>query len=225
MEQYDWAGKRAHYRAFSFELGKVQSKDIKQQVVNMFANVSQQLAVSIAEAIGVEGPKDVKESSVTKSSPALSQEANPIKGVATRKIAVLAGNGFNGKDVSKIMKEFKKAGTRPEIVSDKQGFVKGDDGTEMEVSHTFLTADSVLFDAVYIAGGLRANPKVKKEAVYFMNEAFGHFKTVGASHDGVDLVAGLSADAGVVSEANPSEDFADTFLNALAEHRHWNRQV
>ncbi len=211
--------------AFSFELGKVQSKDIKQQVVNMFADVSQQLAVSIADAIGVKGPKDVKESSVTKSSLALSQEANPIKGVATRKIAVLAGNGFNGKDVSKIMKEFEKAGTRPEIVSDKQGFVKGDDGTEMEVSHTFLTADSVLFDAVYAAGGLSADMKAKKEAVYFINEAFDHFKTVGASHDGIDLSADLPADTGVVTEASPSKDFADTFLNALAEHRHWNRQV
>lgn len=211
--------------AFSFELGKVQSKDIKQQVVNMFANVSEELAVSIAEAIGAEAPKGVKESSVTKSSPALSQEANPIKGIATRKIAVLAGHGFNGKDVRNILEEFEKAGTRPEIVSDKQGFVKGDDGMEIEVSHTFLTVDSVLFDAVYVAGGLNADPKVKKEAVYFANEAFSHFKTVGASHDGVDLIADLPADEGVVSEANPSKDFADTFLNALAEHRHWNRQV
>ncbi|OAH53159.1 hypothetical protein [Bacillus sp. 37MA] len=123
------------------------------------------------------------------------------------------------------MKEFEKAGTRPEIVSDKQGFVKGDDGTEMEVSHTFLTADSVLFDAVYAAGGLSTDMKAKKEAVYFINEAFGHFKTVGASHDGIDLIADLPADTGVMTEASPSKDFADTFLNALAEHRHWNRQV
>lgn len=217
---------REHIKeAFSFELGKVQSKDIKQQVVNMFANVSGQLAMAIADAIGVEAPKGIKESNVTKSSQALSQEANPIKGVATRKIAVLAGNGFNGKDVSKTIKEFEKAGTRVEIVSNKQGFIKGDDGTEIEVSHTFLTADSVLFDAVYAAGGLSTDTKMKKQADYFINEAFGHFKTVGASHDGVDLIAKLPADPGVVTEVKPSKDFADTFLNALAEHRHWHRQV
>ncbi|MCP3762176.1 catalase [Domibacillus sp. A3M-37] len=211
--------------AFSFELGKVNSKDVRQQVVNMFANVNVELAKTVAEAIGVQAPTDVPESTVTKSSDALSQEKNPVKGVATRKIAVLAGEGFSGKEMTEIYKAFEKAGTRPEVVSTKQGTLKGDDGAELEVDHTFLTADSVLFDGVYAAGGLAADPKAKKQAKAFLTEAYEHFKTVGATDDGVDLIANLPADQGVVSEASPSKEYADTFLTALAEHRHWNRQV
>ncbi|OLN23681.1 catalase HPII [Domibacillus antri] len=210
--------------AFSFEIGKVKSKDIRQQSVNVIGSIDAALAAKVADAVGVNPPKDVEESNVTKESPAVSMEKNKIKGVATRKIAILAGNGFHGKDVSKITKEFEKAGTRPEIISNKQGVLKGDDGTEIEVDHTFLTADSVLFDAVYAAGGLNEDPKAKKQAVSFMHEAFSHYKTIGATHDGVDFIADLPADSGLISETSPSKDFADTFLNALAEHRHWNRQ-
>ncbi|OMP68107.1 catalase [Domibacillus epiphyticus] len=211
--------------AFSFELGKVKSKDIRQQSVNVIGNIDMLLATRVAEAAGVNPPKDIAESTVSKESPAVSIEKNKVKGAKTSKIAVLVGNGFHGKDVSSLIKEFEKAGTRPEIISSKQGMIKGDDGTEIEVMHTFLTADSVLFDAVYAAGGLSEDIKAKKQAIAFLQEAYSHYKTVGASHDGVDLLADLNADSGVVSEASPSKDFADTFLNALAEHRHWNRLV
>ena len=38
---------KAHIiEAFSFELGKVKSKDVQQQVVDMFANVSLELSTS-----------------------------------------------------------------------------------------------------------------------------------------------------------------------------------
>ena len=42
--------------AFSFELGKVKSMSVKQQVVDMFANVSLDLAKAFAKRIGVHPP-------------------------------------------------------------------------------------------------------------------------------------------------------------------------
>lgn len=67
--------------AYSFELGKVKSKSVRQQVVNMLANITSELAVPVAEAIGVAAP-EVGGSEVTQASPALSQ-AN-TKNIPTR---------------------------------------------------------------------------------------------------------------------------------------------
>ena len=59
--------------AFSFELGKVKSMSVKQQVVDMFANVSLDLVRSFSKRIGANPPK-TGGSNVSKSSPALSQQ-------------------------------------------------------------------------------------------------------------------------------------------------------
>lgn len=67
--------------AYSFELGKVKSKSVRQQVVNMLANITSELAVPVAEAIGVAAP-EVGGSEVTQASAALSQ-AN-TKNIPTR---------------------------------------------------------------------------------------------------------------------------------------------
>lgn len=209
--------------AFSFELGKVKSKSVQQQVVDMFANVSFELAATFAEAIGAESPAG-KESEVTKSSPALSQ-LNTKKNPSTRKVGVIVGNEINGKEVSAVIKALKAKGIQAEIISDKLGKPMASDGTELEVMHTFLTASSVLFDAIYLAGG-STDPKFKKNALHFMNEAYAHYKPIGATHEGTALLkeANLIDAAGVVSTDNMN-DFSEIFAEAIAAHRHWDRQL
>src|SRR5690606_26535120 len=71
--------------AFSFEVGKVKDKTVRQQVVDMFANVDVGLATAVAEAVGAEFPTNVEESPVQDASPALSQE-NTAKLPDTRKV-------------------------------------------------------------------------------------------------------------------------------------------
>ncbi|WP_245922627.1 catalase [Alkalicoccus saliphilus] len=210
--------------AFSFELGKVESKDIRQQVVDMFANVSLDLAKGFAKAIGVKLPEGPG-SSVTKSSPALSQE-NTKKKPDTRKAAVLIGDGFNGKEINAVLKELKKLGVQTEIVSDSQGTIKGSDDTELEVDHTFLTADSVLFDAVYAVGGSRAEKTFYRQAAQFVHEAFFHYKPIGASHEGEALLQldNMKESPGVVIGGTPRE-FSKNFADAIASHRFWEREV
>ena len=58
--------------AFIFEVGKVKSKNVRQQVVDMFVHVDKELATAIAEKVGVNRPKG-EQSEVSESSPALSQ--------------------------------------------------------------------------------------------------------------------------------------------------------
>ncbi len=168
--------------AFSFELGKVESKSVQQQVVDMFANVNLELAKEVADAIGATPPQKGG-SEVTKSSPALSQE-NTKKKPDTRKVGVIISHDFNASDVVSVLDGLKAEGIQPEIISDKLGKIKGSDNTELEVDHTFLTGESVLFDAIYAVGGSDVDQKFEKNAMYFINEAFSHFKPIGATHEG-----------------------------------------
>lgn len=229
--------------AFQFELGKVQSKEIRQRVVDMFNHVDGSLAVQIAEGIGAKPPAQPYVSGVTLSSPALSM-MNTVKTPLTRKVAVLAGNGFNDKSVAEIMQAMNAAGITAEVVSNKLGMITSDAGSRLKVKHTFLTSDSVLFDAVYIAGGeqstqeLMADPK----APVFIHEAYVHYKAIGAVGEGMKLLAaGIGSMASAVSKqgnapsqepgivtAQNAEDlssFHQHFIDAVTEHRHWGRQI
>ena len=107
----------------------------------------------------------------------------------TRTVAILAEQGFDDEDLSRVLKEFKKAGIIPDIVSSALGVIEGAGGTEIEVGNTLQTVDSVLYDAVYIPGGRTVERlKLHKAASDFVNEAFGHYKAVGAAGEGVDLL-------------------------------------
>ncbi|SDM45763.1 catalase [Sediminibacillus halophilus] len=217
------AEKQHMIQAFSFELGKVESESVRQQVVDMFGNVSTELATEFAKAIGANPPQG-KDTGVTKASPALSQENTKFK-ADTRKVALIIGQNFNGKEVKPVIDELKEKGLQIEVISDSQGKVTGEDGTELDVDHTFLTADSVLFDAVYAAGG-EENKAFYKEAAYFVMEAFSHYKPIGATHEGRKLLEAdeMKDSPGVVSSKD-TESFAEQFSKAIAEHRHWDREV
>ncbi|WP_042221239.1 catalase [Oceanobacillus manasiensis] len=212
-------------QAFCFELGKVQNKDIQQQVVDMFANVNLEMAQQIADSIGVVAPSEGGQT-ITKVSPALSQE-NSTKSVATRKIAVLLDEGYDGDAVSDIVDQFKKQGMQPEIVASKLGTIKTEKGPQLEVDNTFLTVDSVLYDAVYVVGGAHQNESFQGKAGNFTKEAFSHFKPIGATHEGEKLLQDFgvtSLAAGVITEGD-SDDFVSRFTEAVKQHRFWERDV
>ncbi|TFE00046.1 catalase [Jeotgalibacillus sp. R-1-5s-1] len=210
-------------QAFSFELGKCDTMSIRRQVVEMFANVSMELATEVAKNIGVEAPQG-EGSGVTKSSPALSQE-NTVKTPATRKVAVIAGEGFEG-DVNAVMKKLKAKGITAEVVSETFGSVTGADGSSLEVDHTFLTADSVIFDGLYLAGAKDPSRKFVLNTSYFLNEAYQHFKPIGATHEGNKWleVNDIAESAGVI-HADDTATFADAYIEAVTAHRHWDRDV
>ncbi|MFD1018595.1 catalase [Thalassobacillus hwangdonensis] len=210
-------------QAMSFELGKVESESVQQQVVNMFANVSMDLVKPVAEAIGVDVP-EAKDSNVTKSSPALSQ-ANTKHSPSTRKVGVIVSEGFNGEEVANIIEALKAADLQPEFISSSLGKRKGTDGVEVTVDHTFLTSDSVLFDALYVVGGNDLDKKFKQDTSYFLIEAFMHFKPIGATHEGKELLEDhMHGSPGVVAESD-SKTFVKGFVEAVAKHRHWDREL
>lgn len=209
-------------QAFSFELGKVKSKSVQQQVVNMFANVSPDLAAAFGAAIGAQPPQ-ASPSEVTKQSPALSMlrtEHRPD----TRKVAVLLAPGFDGPAVETVLAGLKSAGLQPEIVSATLGPVEGTEGVALMPMHTLLTASSVLFDAVYAAGGTEAGTRFRAPVTAFLQEAYKHYKPIGATGEGIEwlTVEGMGSGTGVVTG---EERFAERFSEAVAQHRFWQRNV
>ncbi|SHG01121.1 catalase [Ornithinibacillus halophilus] len=211
-------------QAFAFEVGKVKNKAIRQQVVDMFANVDLELATAFAKDIGATPPAKGG-SSVTKSSPVLSQE-NTMKTAVTRKVGVILNNGFNDMDVKTIFDTLKEVGLHLEVISEKQGEVTGENGVQIMVDHTFTTTDSVVYDALYIVGGNGENKKFHMETTKFLHEAFMHYKPIGATHDGKKwLVENEMATSKGVVATDDINKFATLFVEAIAAHRHWDREI
>ncbi|MBO1005705.1 catalase [Pseudogracilibacillus auburnensis] len=209
--------------AFSFELGKVKSESVRQQVVDMFANVSVEMAATVADAIGVVPPQGQK-SSITKSSPALSQ-LNTVKKPDTRKVGVILGNDFNGSDIMNVLHELTETGIEVEVISEKFGKLRSSDGEEITVDQTFLTCDPVLFDGLYIGDGYGASPKFKQDTAHFVQEAFVHYKPIGATHEGKKYIQQhMICSPGVVTDDDINL-FTKKFISAISAHRHWDRKV
>ncbi|WP_413056637.1 catalase [Sporosarcina sp. 179-K 3D1 HS] len=212
--------------AFSFEVGKVKDKNVRQQVVDMFANVDVGLATAIAEAVGAEFPTGVEESPVTDTSPALSME-NTVKLPDTRKVAVLIGRNFNGAEVESVVKACVEAGVQVDIISEKFGILYGEDKFAVDVDETFLTVHPVLYDALYVVGGEADNPKkFRMDAADFIDEAYRHYKPIGVAKTGMALFEGSDAVAGPgIVIADTAAHFNEDFIAAIAAHRHWDREV
>src|SRR5690625_9741 len=122
---------------FTFHLGYVKSKSVRQQVVDMFVNVDEKMACQIADNIAVNHPKGTNVP-VTKSSPALSMSHTPSYAY-TQKVAVLIGNGFNDREVRNTLNILERYGVFIDIISEDLGKVTGDKGTKIKVDKIFVS--------------------------------------------------------------------------------------
>jgi catalase len=229
--------------AFHFEIGGVMDKQIRQRVVDMFNNVDGQLAVQIAQGVGANPPATPGGTGVTASSPAVSQEYT-FRSARTRKVAILMENGFNFPEATQVMQALKGAGVHSEIISKNLGMLTSVDGRQLEVNKNYVSAGSIMYDAVYITGGRQCVDTLltQGDALHFVNEAFKHAKAIGATNEGVDLIvasqvqgvatagpqtqAQLVDELGVVTIRNAADMgfFCQKFIEAIKQHRHWMRQ-
>jgi catalase len=110
--------------------------------------------------------------------------------IKTRKVSILAANGYDHKNVSQIKKALEAGGAKAHIISKHQGMLKSSSGEELEVDEGFVTTASVLYDAVYIPGGKENMEalKMQEDAIHFVNEAFRHRKPLGATGAVLELL-------------------------------------
>jgi catalase len=238
-------------QALQFELGKVERVEIRERMLRILSQIDERLASSVAAGLGlaVPGPDGLLNHGVPADanpadyqprpsnpplprSEALSMANTPKDSIKTRKVALLVADGVDDESLTGIQQTLTGEGAVVKVIAPHGGTVKTAGGQDVKVDFTFLTASSVLFDAVFVPDGaesvtaLQAEPK----AVHWINEAYNHCKAIGASGAGANLLCASALGAeilskpGVSSGEQPSDGGAPVFIRAIAAHRHWSRE-
>jgi len=242
-------------KALRFELGKVDTTAIRVRMLGLLSQVDMELAEKVAYGLGTTVPPVLEtpmnkgvspenemkheprtvEQSVA-SSDALTMLKNPTNSttIASRKVAIIATDGVSEACVMNIKNALLKADAKGLIVAPHLGAITTDAGGAISVDFSFLTASSVLFDAVYVADGLDLNALAEEDAVNeFLNDAYKHCKVIGADGKATALLSGTSfankisnEDGGLLLTGEPASDaFANDFIAAMGNHRYWEREV
>ena len=242
-------------RALRFELGKVETTAIRVRMLGLLSQVDAQLAEKVALGLGAsvpptlefpinkgvspenEGgnqePKTVKSS--VSSSEALSMVKNPTNSptIESRKVAILCSDGVSEAAVLNMKSALKKQGAKGCVIAPHLGSVLTDSDGALAAEYSFLTASSVLFDAVYVPHGIGLNVLAENDdALEYLNDAYKHCKIIGADGEASELLSGTAfaskltnTDSGIIITSDVgSEAFAQEFIAAMGMHRFWERE-
>lgn len=210
-----------------FELSKVEDQGVRDRMVGNLMNIDTELATTVAEKVGVDISAPAKKGPPhNKKSPALSQLSRPGKGLKGRCVAFLATTGFSNAEFTKLNNALMAEGAKAEIVATRIGAHKSIEGDVVNVTKMLKNTASVLFDAIYIAGGMESvqSLSLEADAIHFINEQFKHHKTIGYSKDAVDLMQ-LTSIGNFEDAPGVLQDFSNKFVAALKLHRHWDREI
>jgi catalase len=241
--------------ALKFELGKVEREYIRERMVGLLSYVDEELAEKVADGLGLDFPikvekplnhsipadgkqedyEPIKVKPKTKKSEALSMANTVKKSIATRKIAFLATDGVDDSDLMAMKKALIGENAEVKIVSTRSGHLKSKSGDKIKIDESFLTTDSVLFDAVYLPGGSASIEKLTKfpDAIQFIDQAYKHCKPIASSKDGVDLISQTAMSVQLKNQNASLDDpmngvlvnrKAEEFIQAIAHHRFWDRE-
>ncbi|KQN36312.1 hydroperoxidase [Pedobacter sp. Leaf41] len=245
--------------ALSFELGKVKAVEIRERMLAVLAQIDRGLAAEVAYALGLHIPEialedlnnsipadadradyasENPEGSLAKSD-ALSMAGTVKDTIKTRKIAILAADGVDEKAISTVKTALVAEGAIVHIIAPKLGEIISEGDQKIVPDESFLTAASVLYDAVYVAGGANSVATLEAEAnaVHFLNEAFKHCKAIAADNEAIQVLEStyfhkkLPAEysketvlrEGVIVSGDLKE-LTSTFIEMIALHRFWERE-
>ncbi len=224
--------------AFRFELSKVTVPAIRERMLAMLRNVSETLAREVADGLGMTLPKPMPraianppkpEMSV---SPALSLLARPGDGsVRTRKIAVMVADGVERSSYSAVVEKLQAAGAVVRVVGPRIGLFDTADGKTIEADASLENEPAVLFDGVIVADGASVDVLLGDgRALEFLRDQHRHGKTLLAMGRGVELLAEADiayedeGDAGLMVAPKSGPAVATRYIEALARHRHPQRE-
>jgi catalase len=229
--------------ALQFELGKVESVEVRQRMVEHLARVATELAARVAPAIGVAIPTGIEPAKPPRLAPETSIAANATPVTKGRKVAILAADGVDAAAVQAMQTALQGAGALAEVVAPHLGTLSTANGA-LPVDRGLPTVASVLFDAVYVPGGATSAAALASEgkAVHFVNEAYKHGKPIAATDEGVNVLragflgapgsipapdaAGLEAHGVIIQNGTgDAAAFADRFVQAVSKHRFFDRPL
>ena len=229
---------------FRFELSKLTVPAIRERMVSSLVNVSPELAAKVAEGLGIAVPpampkamsKDVVPE--VEVSPALSLMHLPGDGgIRTRRIAMLVAQGSNIASIDACRAGLKDAGAVPLLIAPHLGTYKAGGKGTFEADASMENSAPVVFDALIVIDGDEAVGALEKigNTMEFVKDQYRHGKTmmmIGAARRLLDK-AGIaqqlpdgSQDPGlIVVDGKPGADDIDAFIQALARHRHPERDM
>jgi len=240
--------------AFSFELGKVQTMEIRERMLLTISKIDKGLAAQVAYNLGLHVPKgkvvnegvpadaDPRKYAPVEVKPTLEKSAalsmaNTVKGnITSRIVAILVADGVNETSVIALQKVLTKAGASFKTVAPRLGFIEGEGAGQVEVQDSFLTASSVMFDAVFVPSGINsvATLSATPEAIHFINEAYRHCKPIAIEGDAIQVLEktyfGARLDVndaysdGLII-ANSVKSLSTSFIEAIGQHRFWARET
>jgi len=241
------AVEKAHIiNAFRFELTRVETPAIRERVVSMLINVSEDLAESVAAGLGMKTLPSAQPKALVKNtvpeialSMPLSLFARPGNGsIATRRVAILVTDGVDGKVARTLQSGLIAEGVVARFVGVSLGVVQSAEGDEIEIDATFETMPAVLFDALVVPGwhGNTRGLAGVRLATEFIKEQYRHCKPILALGSGKDLIesAGVKLklpsgelDPGVLTfpDEETDDEILLQFMEAIAAHRHFERET
>ncbi|MBC6111405.1 catalase [Pedobacter fastidiosus] len=245
--------------ALSFELGKVKAIEIRERMLALLSQIDKGLATEVAYALGLHIPNialedlnnsipaDADRSEYASLNPKGSLEksealsmAGTIKDtIQTRKIAILAADGVDEKSLSSVKDMLIAEGAVVHIIAPKLGMIISKGNKQIMADESFLTAASVLYDAVYVPGGGNAVATLEAEAdaIHFLNEAFKHCKAIAADESALQVLEStyffkkLPAEYSLetvlregVLISSDLKQLTETFIKMIGMHRFWERE-
>jgi catalase len=226
--------------AFRFELSKVTVGAVRERVVSMLRNASEELASKIAQGLGMQLPDAMPKAMENapapeiERSPALSLMARPGDGgIRTRKVAIMIAPGTHGASAWAIANALQAQGAVVRFVGPRIGPISTSDGNDIDADASLENQPAVLFDGVVVPDGdeaanmLAANGLARE----FIQDQYRHCKTILALGEAAKLLSqsGIDLDAepkpGLIVSAGDAKDPTQQFIQALAKHRHFERET
>ena len=228
---------------FRFELSKLTVPAIRERMLASLVNVSPKLAAAVAAGLGLAVPaalpraQDNPNPPEVTLSPKLSLTALPGDGgIRSRRIAVLAADGIDGKSVAALCAALREAGAVPTVIASRIGALTTSGSDKLEAGGSFENSAAVLFDGLVLPDGKPGVARLARcvETLDFINLQYRHGKTILALGASLSLFdrAGIATtlpsgadDPGIVLGSSSTIDSAArAFIAALAKHRHPQRE-
>ena len=213
--------------AFSFELSKVKREEIRQNVVDMFANVDKKMAEEIAKNVGCEKPDaergfdpsglKAKKEALKVRMPEFSQE-NTIFKADTLKVGIYSDSDDDF-DFKSLVEKIEENKAKAEIIQADLKNTK--DG--QKVSHRYATIHPVLEDALIVVVPEKPSKEFSKNVNEFVNETFNHYKPLWIIGDASGILDKKQEKADGVMVSKDYNDI-DKFIENLSKQRFWNRE-
>ena len=227
--------------AFRFELSRVQTPAIRERMVAGLLNVDEAFAREIADGLGIRTLPDALPLAIdhevepeVKTSASLSLMARPGDGsIAARRVAILVADGVRGEALTELAQVLLAEGAVPRFVGGQLGEVTLTNGPR-QVDTTVGAMPSVLWDAVVIPDGAEGVGALASDGrvLEFVKDQYRHCKPILVLGGGrvlleeahIPLTLGEKRpDPGLI--VGGDGDGTAAFLEALARHRHFERET